>query len=137
MDGQTITNKNLALTKAKAHETREAWAYFKHLCNRLKNRITPKQRNYIFILCSTLKENPRQFWSLLTNQTKNKGSPTRIFFNNKEANKPHKIATLLNSFFHSVFTPIPKAIQLPHIQQHQDPNLSTIKLTVPEVQKQL
>ena len=134
---QQLRRKNLALTKAKALDTREAWAYFKHLHNRLKNRITQKQRNYIFILCSTLKENPRQFWTLLTNQTKNKGSPSRIFFNNKEANNPYEIATLLNSFFHSVFTPIPKLIQLPYIQQYQDPNLSTINLTVNEVQKQL
>ena len=134
---QQLRRKNLALKKAKALDTKEAWDHFKQLRNRLKNQITYKQRTFIFNLCDSLKENPKQFWTLLTSQTKSKGIPTKIFFNTKEANTPHEIANLLNAFFHSIFSPIPQTVPLPPIREYIDPNLTNVQLTVNEVRKQL
>ena len=44
---------------------------------------------------------------------------------------------LLNAFFHSIFTPVPPNLTLPHIVHTTDPNLSNITITIPEILKEL
>jgi len=130
---QLIRRKNIALKRAKSLDSPDTWQKFKRVRNRVKNMIGYKQRSYLFTLCNTLRENPKAFWTLLKSQSKSNSTPTKMFFNGKEANTPGDIATLLNSFFHSIFTPIPKVIQYPNILTHADPNLAIIQLTIPEV----
>ena len=134
---QLIRKKNLALKNAKKVNTKQLWAKFKRIRNRLNNQITYKHRAYLFNLCNQLRENPKGFWTLLKSQTKSSSYPTKIFFNGIEAHTPLGIAQLLNSFFHSIFSPIPPSVSLPQIQLEPDPNLHSLELNESDVLKVL
>jgi len=132
-----LSKKNALLKHAKKEDTNTAWAKFKKHRNHLKNLTTYKHRQYLIDISENLKTNPKQFWSMLKNETKSNMHPTKIIFNGMEANTPTKIADLLNQYFQSIFTPTQANPILPPINHHVDHNLSSVTLSRHEILKEL
>ena len=132
-----IQKKNRTLSKAKKSGNPETDNIFRQLRNRIKNLITRKANLYINNLCENLTTNPKKFWTYLKNKTKKNTLP-QILRNalGVEATSDLDKATMFNDYFYSTFN-FEKDLPLPVIEWDQDPELSHLIITSPEVSDQL
>ena len=98
--------------------------------NAIRNLTRSLRLNYENSIAQNLRNNPKRFWSYVKSKTKVKSSiPTLISPDQNEAATDKEKATLLNSFFCSVFTR-EDLKNLPHINNyHYSSPLSNITVT--------
>ena len=85
-------------------------------------------------IASSLRNNPKRFWSYVKSKTKIESSiPALKSSDNNEATTDNDTAAMLNYFFSSVFTN-EDLDNLPHINSHQySVPLSNISITIEQV----
>ncbi|CAB4002465.1 Hypothetical predicted protein [Paramuricea clavata] len=102
-----IRKKNSIRRRATKNFSSGLWTVFSTLRKQVKNIIERKRREYFFSICSTLKYNPKRFWSVFKIKSKASQLPLKLIGTHTDANvvaiTPDEKATLFNEYFHSVF----------------------------------
>ena len=104
-----LNRRNTARRLAKRTNRDADWAHFRSLRNATKMLLRSKQKDYIDSLDELCRTNPKRFWSYFKNKTGSSSLPSEITYGEESSSDPAMKATLMNSYFGSVFQTSPDA----------------------------
>jgi hypothetical protein len=110
---------------------------FKDLRRQTKQLISLKKKEYATKLRDSVTENPKRFWSFVKSSRSVKITANFLRDNQSFITDSRDKANLLNSFFHSVFSPAQATTTTSNLPLSSDTTLSNIQLTENEVFKAL
>ena len=110
---------------------------FKDLRRLTKQLISQKKKEYATKLRDSVTENPKRFWSFVKSSRSVKITANFLRDNQSFITDSRDKANLLNSFFHSVFSPAQATTATSNLPLSSDTALSNIQLTENEVFKAL
>jgi hypothetical protein len=110
---------------------------FKDLRRQTKQLISLKKKEYATKLRDSVTENPKRFWSFVKSSRSVKITANFLRDNQSFITDSRDKANLLNSFFHSVFSPAQATTTTSNLPLSSDTALSNIQLTENEVFKAL
>ena len=110
---------------------------FKDLRRLTKQLISQKKKEYATKLRDSVTENPKRFWSFVKSSRLVKITANFLRDNQSFITDSRDKANLLNSFFHSVFSPAQATTTTSNLPLSSDTALSSIQLTENEVFKAL
>ena len=110
---------------------------FKDLRRLTKQLISQKKKEYATKLRDSVTENPKRFWSFVKSSRSVKITANFLRDNQSFITDSRDKANLLNSFFHSVFSPAQATTTTSNLPLSSDTALSNIQLTENEVFKAL
>ena len=110
---------------------------FKDLRRLTKQLISQKEKEYATKLRDSATENPKRFWSFVKSSRSVKITANFLRDNQSFITDSPDKANLLNSFFHSVFSPAQATTTTSNLPLSSDTALSNIQLTENEVFKAL
>ena len=105
-DNEVKHSRNLKLTalrKAKRTNVSSDWRKYKTLRNKHNILLGEKHDAFIVNLGSSVKQNPKRFWSFVKSKTCNRSVPNIISWDDRQAKSSSEQAKLFNEYFHSVF----------------------------------
>ncbi len=105
---------------------------FKDL-RRLTKQLISQKKEYATKLRDPVTENPKRFWSFVKSSRSVKITANFLRDNQSFITDSRDKANLLNSFFHSVFSPAQATTTTSNLQLSSDTVLSNIQLTENEV----
>ena len=135
-----IRKKNRTRRKVKLKDSVNLWERFRELGRQVKKMVEFKKRGHLTKLSSSLRDNPRKFWSYYKAITKTTRILGVIKHESVEATRPIDQANLFNVFFHLVFaTPDSSsaAVCLPRLNYSVKRELSEVCLNPRNILKQL
>ena len=132
-----IKRKNMQRLKANRSGCVHDAQKFKDLRRLTKQLISQKKKEYATKLRDSVTENPKRFWSFVKSSRSVKITANFLRDNQSFITDSRDKANLLNSFFHSVFSPAQATITTSNLPLSSDTALSNIQLTENEVFKAL
>ncbi len=140
IDGEARHLQNVKLSawkKAKKSDNPSHWGAFRKARNKLKNALKAKYDHFVGSLSTTVKSNPKRFWSFFRSKTKSKVIPHTMHDDSESVDSATEKSALFNKHFHSVFEPDRPCDQLPDINVKRIEGLSNVVFTSANVRKAL
>ena len=132
-----IKKKNIQRKKAIRSNSTHDVLKFKELRRQTKQLISKKRKDYALKLKNSITDNPKRFWSYVKSSMSVKATTNLLRDDPSFITDSHEKANLLNSFFHSTFSPAQSTPPTTGLPPSIDGTLSSIQLTESEVIKAL